>query len=452
MGLSIDGLASGLDTTSLINDLMRIEAAPQTLLRSRVSAVQSRISALQGLNSSVADLATKATKFSEPKAWELYSAASTSAKVTTAVGAGAAPASIDFTVGALAQKQTSVSSVMTAWPDSPAVLTVVVGGVSKEITAKSTSPDDVAAAVNGAGAGVTASKVAVGADGYRLQFTATASGADGAFSIYRGDAAAVAAQTAVPLATTLIRPAQDAAVVLWAGTAAEQTLTAPTNTFSDLLPGVSITVSEVSTTPVTVTVARDNAQISKTASDLVGSVSGVLAQISTKSTVVGSTNASGAPVTSGGIFTGDSTVRTVNANILAAATQPVNGKSPSEFGMVLTKSGSIEFDATRFGDALAKDPAAAIAAAASISGRLADAAKQASDPTTGLLSTKIAGQQTDAKEFNAQIENWDDRLATRRASLQRTYSALEVALSGMKAQSAWLSSQLAGLSTGSSSQ
>jgi flagellar hook-associated protein 2 len=451
VGLSIDGLASGLDTTTLINDLMKVEAVPQTLLKNRVTAVQARISALQGLNSGVAELATKAKKFAEPKAWELYSATSTSAKVTTSVGAGAGPASIDFTVSALAQKQTSVSAAMTEWQDSPPVLTVVVGGVSKEITAKSTSLDDVVSAINAAGSGVTASKVPVGAEGYRLQFTAAGSGTEAAFSIYRGSAAAVAGQTATQLATTLIRPAQDAAIVLWAGTAAEQTLTSSTNTFSELLPGVAVTVSEVSTTPATITVARDNAQISKAASDLVGSVNSVLASISTKSTVVSSTNAAGTPITSGGVFTGDSTVRTVNANILAAATQPVNGKSPSEFGIVITKSGSIEFDATKFGDALTKDPAATMAAVASISGRLAEAAKQASDPTTGLLSTKIAGQQTDAKNFNAQIENWDDRLATRRAALQRTYSSLEVALSGMKAQSSWLSSQLAGLSTGSSS-
>lgn len=451
MGLAIDGLSSGLDTTSLINSLMSIEAAPQNLLKSRVAAVQSRISALQGLNSSVADLATKALKFADSKAWDFYAASATSAKVTAAVSSGAAAGSIDFTVSSLAQRQTSVSDAMTEWPDSPAVLTVVVGGASKEITAKSTSLDDVVSAINGAGAGITAGKVAVGAGGYRLQFTSAESGTQGAFSIYRGNAAAVADQTAAPLATTQIRTAQDAAVVLWAGTAAEQTLTSPTNTFSNLLSGVSVTVAEVSSTPVTVTVAKDTAQISKTAADLVGSVNGILAQISTKSTVVSSTNAAGSPMTSGGVFTGDSTVRSVNANILAAASQPVNGKSPSEFGFVLTKAGAMEFNATRFSEAVAKDPAAALAAAAAIAGRLSEAAKQASDPATGLLSTKIKGQQTEAKDFNAQIVSWDDRLAARRASLQRTYSALEVALSGMKAQSSWLSSQLAGLSSGSSS-
>jgi flagellar hook-associated protein 2 len=282
----------------------------------------------------------------------------------------------------------------------------------------------------------------VGGGEYRLQFASSKTGVAGGFSIADPDGTA---------GLTKVQSAQDAQIKLWAGTAAEATLSSATNTFADVLSGVSITVSEVSATPARVTVARDNAQINKAASDLVSSVNGVLAQIATKSAVVSSTDASGNPVTSGGVFTGDSTVRTVNAAILAAASQPLNGKSPSELGISVTKTGTMEFDATKFGDALAKDPAGTMAAVATIAGRVADAAKQASDPSTGLLSTKIKGQQSTAKDYTDQIADWDDRLEMRRTTLQRTYSALEVALSGMKAQSSWLSSQLAGLSSGSSS-
>jgi flagellar hook-associated protein 2 len=451
VGLAIDGLASGLDTTSLINSLMTLEAAPQTLIKSKAAAVQTRISALQGLNSAVAELATKAAKIAEPKGLELYTASSSSPKTTVSVGAGASAGSIEFKVSALAQKQTSVSEIMTEWPDTPPVLTVVIGGVAKEITAKSASLDDIVSAINSAGAGIAATKVPAGAAGYRLQFTAANSGVENVFSIHRGTEAAVADKTAVPLTMTEIRAAQDASVVLWAGTTAESTVKAPTNTFSNLLSGASITVSEVTTEPVTVNVARDNAQISKAAADLVSGVNGILAQISIKTAVVSSTNATGAPITSGGVFTGDSTIRTVNAAILAAASQPIDGKSPSELGISVTKTGTMEFDATKFGDALAKDPAGTMAAVATIAGRVADAAKQASDPVNGLLSTKIKGQQSTAKDYASQIESWDGRLETRRTTLQRTYSALEVALSGMKAQSAWLSSQLAGLSSSGSS-
>ena len=72
------------------------------------------------------------------------------------------------------------------------------------------------------------------------------------------------------------------------------------------------------------------------------------------------------------------------------------GTSPSEIGISVTKTGTMEFDATKFGDALAKDPAGTMAAGPAIAGRVADAAKQASDSTTALLSTKITGQQSEA--------------------------------------------------------
>ena len=61
MGTSIDGLISGLDTTSLIDSLMQAAAQPQTVLRNQAAGQQTTIQALQSLNSKIAALATLAT-------------------------------------------------------------------------------------------------------------------------------------------------------------------------------------------------------------------------------------------------------------------------------------------------------------------------------------------------------------------------------------------------------
>ena len=45
------------------------------------------------------------------------------------------------------------------------------------------------------------------------------------------------------------------------------------------------------------------------------------------------------------------------------------------------------------------------------------------------------------------IANWDLRLAQRRTTLERQYSALEVALGQLQSQSTWLASQLSSLTT-----
>ncbi|TFC54370.1 hypothetical protein E3O47_02150 [Cryobacterium sp. TMT2-17-1] len=455
---AIDGLVSGLDTTSLINSLMQVEAVPQTLLKAKVSSSQNLISALQGLNTQIAGLADLAGKAAKPAALDLYSATSTSPTVTTAVSANASAGQLDVVVTNLARSQVGVSAAMTAWPADPAVLTIVSGGVTTEISVSSTSLDAVATAINAANTGVTATKVASGVDAggvaqYRLQFTGNDSGSAKAFSVYQGTAAEVTANSAPDLlaaaGAAVIRTAQDASVTLWAGSTAAQTITSATNTFANLLPGVAITVSAVSVDPVTIKVARDDAQIGSLASGLVSSLNGVFALISTKSAVVNSTNASGAAVLSAGIFTSDSTVRDVKQRILTAASAPINGHSPSEYGISITRSGTMEFDAAKFAAALAKDPVTVKAAVQEIATRVAAAASSASDKYDGQITAKITGQQSTVKNLGDRIADWDRSLATRRATLQSTYTALETQLSALKAQSSWLSAQVAGLPTSS---
>jgi flagellar hook-associated protein 2 len=398
------------------------------------------VSALQGLNGKVAALATQATAAAKPGALDLYAATTNSDKVVATTTAAAKAGSLDFQVTKLAQTQVTVTpkvNAVTGWPYS--TLTINSGGTNYTITPASNNLDDVVTAVNAAGAGVTASKVDVGGGDFRLQFTATKSGAAGAFTI-----------TDPGTTFTDVKTAQDAEISLWPGTTAAQPVTSSTNTFTNLLPGVSITAKDVTTTPVTLTVSRDNAGITKLASDLVDGVNGILSLVASKTAVSTTTNTSGTSV-SAGVFAGDSTVRSVNQSILSAASLPVGTppRSPSEIGISITKTGSMEFDATKFGAALAADPAGTAAKVQELAGRIATAATNASDKYTGTLTTKITGQQSEVRDLADRISDWDMRLASRKATLPRTYSGLEPALSHMKAQQSWLTSQLAGLSGGS---
>src|SRR6476660_2560776 len=112
MGISLDGLASGLDTTALISSIMQSEALPQTLLKNKSYDVQNMVSALQGLNSKVAALATQATAAAKPAALDLYTATTTSANVTATTSTGAKPGSLDFQVTQLAQTQVTVTPMV----------------------------------------------------------------------------------------------------------------------------------------------------------------------------------------------------------------------------------------------------------------------------------------------------------------------------------------------------
>jgi flagellar hook-associated protein 2 len=451
MALGLDGLASGLPTADLIASLMAIEAVPQNLLKNSAIAANTSVAALQALNGQIAALATLAGTTAKPGSLDFYSATSSSTKVTATAAAGAENSTLDIVVGKLAQSQVGVTASMSEW-STPAVLTLVTAdGTTKEITADSTSLDDVVKAFNASGTSVTATKVASGTDAngvarFRLQFSGKDSGASSAFTVYSGSAADVTAGSATDVLTqagaAVIRTAQDASVTLWAGTPAAQVLTSKTNTFADLLPGVSVTVSGASVDPVTISVARDTTASSAAAASVINALNGVLAYITTRTVSTASTDASGKPILSGGVFTGDNMTRVVSQKLLDAASAPVAGHSPSEYGISITKTGAMEFSAQKFAAAYEKDPVTVQAAVSEIAARIAAAAAGASDKTTGTVSQKITGTQSTITNLNDQVARWDDRLATRKTNLQRMYSAFEVRMSNMNAQMTWLTSQV----------
>lgn len=459
--LGIDGLVSGLDTTTLINTLMQSEAVPQTILKNKATVGQTLVTALQGLNTKIADLATLAASAAKPGSLSLFTPTSSSTAVTATTVVGAVSGSVDLVVGATASSKTAVTAAMTAWPDSPATLTFVsAAGVTTEVTAASSSLDDVVTAINASGAGIAAVKVASGKDAsgavqYRLQLSSEKSGAEGGFDVYRGTAADVDAGTAPDLiaqpGAAVISQARDASITLWAGTAAEQVVTSSSNTFTDVLPGVSVTVSAVTTAPVHLSIARDATAATKVATDLIAGVNAALGLISTKSAATTSTSATGTTTVTAGVFGGNSTTRGITQRLTDAVLSPVGGQSPSTIGISIdAKTGQFAVDATKFAAALAADPEKVQATMSAIAARVASTATAVSDKFDGSLTKVITGQQSVVKDLTNRVSEWDDRLASRRANLQKTYSALEVSLSALTAQQSYITSQLASLSSSSS--
>jgi flagellar hook-associated protein 2 len=453
MALSLDGLVSGLNTTELIKSLMDVHSIPKNLLKSKIADKGVVISNLQSLNASLQDLAAKAKAATAPGAMAKFTATSSSSVVTVTAGASATPGAIDVVIDRVAQRHAIVSAPLAAWPDDPPVLTLQNSkGERVEITAASTSMQDVAKAITQAGFGITATAVSAGADAsgaplYRLQLTAAEPGAAGSFSVLRGDMASVAAGTATdlladPRAATVSTGA-DAQVRLWAGTAAEQVVTSSTGTFTGLLPGVDVAVTAVSAEPVTVTVATDSAEQAKAHEAFVAQIAKILSGIDKGSTATVPTGSG--ETTTLGVFTGDSTVRSLRRALADAVQYPVDGVSPSTMGISIDRYGVLSFDQERFTKALAENPEQVAATFSGLAARVQDAAETYSDKYDGLLTTRITGQQKEVDALGEQVERWDVRLAQRKATLERTYAQLEVQLSRMQSQSTYLTSQLAAL-------
>ncbi|MGY4643776.1 flagellar filament capping protein FliD [Cellulomonas sp. URHB0016] len=439
----IDGLASGLDTTSMINQLMQIESTPQTLLKSKQTATTNLATALQTLNTKVASLKDAATKAATATSWSATKATASAESVTATTTTASTPTELTFRVDALAASQVSLADY-SKLPAAGSPLTFRAGdGTITEVTVGADAAAT-ARAISASGAGINAVAVTVGGT-TRLQLTSTASGAAHSFTAYAGTKDEVAADSApaVPLVET--RAASDAKLTLWAGSAAEQPVSSSSNTFSNVLSGTSITVSKVEADPVTLTVSRDAAAVTSLASGLVGGLSVVLGEITSRTAKTTTTGSDGRTVVTGGLFSGDSGIRGLQQQLQSAVSYPVDGTSPSAVGIVIGRDGAFTFDEKKFAAALAADPDKVQKVVSALAQRAADVAKSASDPVDGTLTNQISGKQKAARELGGQIDAWDTRLEVRRQGLEATYSALEVSLSGLHSQSNWLAGQLSSL-------
>lgn len=438
---SIGGLASGLDTASIINQLMTLEAASQTKLKSQVTSEQGKVTALQKLNTALQSLATAAKDMVTPttSTWSTLKATSSNAGVSIAATSTATPGAFTVTVG-----QTALTHQVT-FADAHAKSDVVTGASTSVVLKRSGEPDlqidtatgtleELAAAINGADAGVRATLVRTGTSGgvdqYRLLVESSTTGATQDFELTDTTGAAL-------LGGATVRAGRDASIDIGGITA-----TSTTNTFTDVVPGVTITLGSTATGTADVTVARDAEGQSAAVKGFVDQLNAILTQIGTLT--------SNTPEAKG-TLAGDSTLRRV-AGALQDAIYPPDGTSMAKYGIQVDRYGKVTFDAKAFAASYAADPvatAAAFTGADGFAARVQSVADAASDKYDGTVTGAITSHTSTISRLNDRIADWDDRLELRRQTLERQYTALETALSRLNSQSEWLTSQLESLSSSS---
>ena len=118
---SISGLSSGIDTTSLISQLMTLAAQPQTALKNQLSTEQTVISAYQSINTKLTALQAAADAVNQASTWAATKASSSSTSVVAATNSSAtAGSSTTFNVTRLAAAQISTVAISGAAVSTPA--------------------------------------------------------------------------------------------------------------------------------------------------------------------------------------------------------------------------------------------------------------------------------------------------------------------------------------------
>lgn len=211
------------------------------------------------------------------------------------------------------------------------------------------SLSSVVSAINEANAGVTATALEVGHNQYALEVTSQGTGLAAAASI---DPAAFSTSSLGALTTTTA--AQDA-IVSVGGVNGFQ-VTSATNSVTGLLPGLTVTLGQVSATPVTLTVAPDGTQVASDVATLVAAANAVLSSITSDTAYVQSTNTAAALNGSTTLSELSQQVLSIVGNAVGSSSVGSDGTAGESAGIAITSSGTLTFNQNAFVSAYNADP------------------------------------------------------------------------------------------------
>jgi flagellar hook-associated protein 2 len=280
--IQVGGLATGLDTNNIIDQLVALEQRPITLLQQQQSDVAATQTSFGTLRTKLSALQSAADALNTLGEVLVGTAASSDPTVVTvAAGQGAARGTVTIDVsqlarGSVAGASTGVSSAGSTIATGDGVFSFQVGSgqvQSVNVTA-GTTLQDLANAINGLGAGVVASAVNLGTDAspdYRLNLVSRATGASSTITVLQDD---------TTLAVQTTQSGQNARFTVsgFSGTFERES-----NTFSDVLTGVTFSLRDQGT--ATVTVEDDPAAITAKVQTLVGAFNDVINFVAGESTV-----------------------------------------------------------------------------------------------------------------------------------------------------------------------
>jgi flagellar hook-associated protein 2 len=183
--ITFSGLATGLDTASIISQLMQVSRQSETPLLNQQKTDQNKISEFNKIESALSNLQTIMQGFTTTTSFSSMTAATGDSSLITATATGdASPGNHDVQVLSLATSQRQVSDTGVAGAAGYAsstnlnfntgniTITGPSGPTSVKIAAGQNSLKGIAAAINGSSANVTASIVNDGsANPYRLVIT-----------------------------------------------------------------------------------------------------------------------------------------------------------------------------------------------------------------------------------------------------------------------------------------
>lgn len=460
---------TAFDVPKLVAQLMAVERRPIDQLNARIASYETKISSFGTLSGLVSSFQTAAKNLGA-SLQKLSATPSDPGLFSAAAGNAAVPGSYAISVAQLAQPHNLVaagraSSTAAIGDGTPTTITFDFGTISGGtltdgiysgaafapkgsgsasivIDAGNNTLEGIRAAINAAGIGVTATLVNDGSGTpWRLALTSGSSGAGNSMKITTsgGDGAIDSLLAYDPAGTqhlTQTLAAQNAQLTV-NGIA----ITSASNTVSDAIQGVALTLRNTTATPASLSVARDTPSINTAASGFVDAYNALASQIKSRS-------AFGSDGKGAGALAGDGTLRLMQEQLRGIFNTPASGgalTTLTEVGISFQKDGSLQLDGSKLESAIAagfSDVTRLFSSPTGYATRLEAWAKSALAPG-GLIDTRTQNLNKYVRERNEEIDKLENRMTALQKKYTAEYTNLNLMLSRMNSTSTFLSQQLA---------
>jgi flagellar hook-associated protein 2 len=434
--VSFSGLASGMDTASLVSQLVELKRQPIYRLQGDRQAYETQISALGNLKSRLVALQDAAQNMDSANEFAALRGASSHEDILTATPAStAAPGNYDIVVDTLAKRQISRSQGYdnTLADIGLGSMTFTVGGEeqSLELT-EYTTLQDLADRINEEIEGVGASIIHDGSEtgGYYLSLSGE-SGSSGAFSV---DTSGLSGGT--PIALTEFQAATDAHL-----TVNGLDVYADGNLLDDVISGVTLDLHEASPgTTVNLSIETDAEGVKEQVKAFVDAYNDVMTYLDSE-------------LGAEGKLYGNTTARSIMTRVQNVMNASHDGDGMyslmAEVGIERRQSDrTLEFDETRFADAIATDFSAVRDLFIGYEGNEGKAAlfdtaiDDLTDSVSGMfkLGTESLNRRID--NVDGSIERYERSVENYRETLERKFVAMESMIAQLNAQGSSLASMI----------
>ena len=463
--ISSPGIASGLDIQSIVSQLVALEKAPLTQLKSQATSFQTKLSTMGTIKSQVAALGDAAAKLSNNTGWNAVKATSSNpSAIGVTVKAGAPATSITMEVQNLAKAQSTASAaVPTGAAMGTGSMTIELGQwtgssfaagsgtpVTVTIGAGEDSLAEIAAKINESDAGVSAT-VLKDASGERLLMRSKDTGVENAFriTVADDDGQPTDASGLSRLAFSVgnangMARSQSAENAL--ATINNVSISSASNKLSDTLTGMTMQLSQVTTAPVEIDVSNDTEAIN-------ANVKAFVDAYNTLNTTLATATRYDEASKTAGPLQGDSTAVGLQ-NALRGMMRSVSSSTPysrlSDIGIELKTGGKLEIDATKMGAALdnlddlkalfttnGSDPTAV-----GFGWKIKTFAQDLID-SDGTVTNKTDAIQASLKRNTLDQERVNDKASRSEKRLLAQYNAMDAAVGRLNGLSSFVSQQIA---------